>query len=173
MRGSDADAQNLLTIGRTAIDKSSQLEGTQVSFPIKLFAYASSQDFLPAAQKESKATDPGLLGQANGPDIVLFWAPSLQGEAEDTVRHELTHLVTGEEVKGGFSDLRLLEHVEIKGATTIAMIQRARHAITARSDALDHYLASSQRNASSRASRSRSGRVCAFISASVKRCVMC
>lgn len=31
---------------------------------------------------------------------------------------------------GGFRDLRLLEHVEIKGATTIAMIQRARHAIT-------------------------------------------
>lgn len=30
---------------------------------------------------------------------------------------------------GGFGDLRLLEHVEIKGATTIAMIQRARHAI--------------------------------------------
>lgn len=33
-------------------------------------------------------------------------------------------------VQGGFADLRLLEHVEIKGATTIAMIQRARHAIT-------------------------------------------
>lgn len=30
---------------------------------------------------------------------------------------------------GGFSDLRLLEHVEIKGATTIAMIQRAQHAV--------------------------------------------
>lgn len=30
---------------------------------------------------------------------------------------------------GGFGDLRLLEHVEIKGATTVAMIQRARHAI--------------------------------------------
>jgi acetyl-CoA acetyltransferase len=30
---------------------------------------------------------------------------------------------------GGFADLRLLEHIEIKGATTIAMIQRARHAI--------------------------------------------
>jgi acetyl-CoA acetyltransferase len=29
----------------------------------------------------------------------------------------------------GFSDLRLLEHLEIKGATTIAMIQRAHHAI--------------------------------------------
>jgi acetyl-CoA acetyltransferase len=32
--------------------------------------------------------------------------------------------------QGGFGDLRLLEHVEIKGATTVAMIQRARHAIT-------------------------------------------
>lgn len=30
---------------------------------------------------------------------------------------------------GGFSDLRLLEHVEIKGATTIAMLQRAQSAI--------------------------------------------
>ncbi|MEE2031446.1 MULTISPECIES: thiolase family protein [Rhodococcus] len=31
--------------------------------------------------------------------------------------------------QGGFSDLRLLEHVEIKGATTIAMIQRAQLAL--------------------------------------------
>lgn len=32
--------------------------------------------------------------------------------------------------QGGFSDLRLLEHVEIKGVTTIAMVQRAALAIT-------------------------------------------
>jgi len=38
-------------------------------------------------------------------------------------------LGVGFAAQGGFSDLRLLEHVEIKGATTIAMIQRARHAI--------------------------------------------
>lgn len=31
--------------------------------------------------------------------------------------------------QGGFSDLRLLEHIEIKGATTIAMVQRAQLAI--------------------------------------------
>jgi acetyl-CoA acetyltransferase len=31
--------------------------------------------------------------------------------------------------QGGFGDLRILEHIEIKGATTVAMIQRARHAI--------------------------------------------
>lgn len=32
--------------------------------------------------------------------------------------------------QGGFSDLRLLEHVEIKGATTVAMVQRAALAIS-------------------------------------------
>jgi acetyl-CoA acetyltransferase len=39
-------------------------------------------------------------------------------------------LGVGFAAQGGFSNLRLLEHVEIKGATTIAMIQRARHAIS-------------------------------------------
>jgi acetyl-CoA acetyltransferase len=39
-------------------------------------------------------------------------------------------LGVGFAAQAGFSDLRLLEHVEIKGATTIAMIQRARHAIS-------------------------------------------
>jgi acetyl-CoA acetyltransferase len=41
-------------------------------------------------------------------------------------------LGVGFAAQGGFTDLRLLEHVEIKGATTIAMIQRAGHAITNR-----------------------------------------
>jgi len=73
---------------------------------MKLYAYASSQDFLPAAQKESKAADPGLLGQAQEPDTVLFWASSLQGsDTQDTVRHELTHLVTAQAVQGGFQGL--------------------------------------------------------------------
>jgi acetyl-CoA acetyltransferase len=40
-------------------------------------------------------------------------------------------LGVGFAASGGFADLRLLEHVEIKGATTIAMIQRARLAISA------------------------------------------
>ncbi|WP_407685936.1 thiolase family protein [Mycobacterium sp. HUMS_1102779] len=39
-------------------------------------------------------------------------------------------LGVGFALQGGFGDLRLLEHVEIKGATTVAMIQRAQHAIT-------------------------------------------
>jgi acetyl-CoA acetyltransferase len=40
-------------------------------------------------------------------------------------------LGVGYAAQGGFGDLRLLEHIEIKGATTIAMLQRARDAIAA------------------------------------------
>jgi acetyl-CoA acetyltransferase len=47
---------------------------------------------------------------------------SSQGVRPDRLGVDFAH-------QGGFSDLRLLEHAEIKGATTIAMIQRARHAI--------------------------------------------
>lgn len=105
-KGTDSAAKNLLTVGRSAIDKAQQLEAAQIDYPLKLFAYASSTDFLPAAQKESQTTDPGILGQAQAPDVVLFISSSLQGpEAEDTVRHELTHLVTAASVQGGFSSL--------------------------------------------------------------------
>jgi hypothetical protein len=105
-KGSSGDARNLLGIGRVAIDKASQLENAEVDFPVKMFAYSSSQDFLVAAQKESKATDPGILGQALTPDTVIFVADSLRSaDTEDTVRHELTHLVTGQAVKGGFANL--------------------------------------------------------------------
>jgi len=106
-RGNRADAMNLLTVGRMALDKASQLENAQVDFPVRVYVYASSQDFLPAAQKESKATDPGILGQALTPDAVILWVEdSLQSaDTEDTVRHELTHLVTGQAVSGGFANL--------------------------------------------------------------------
>lgn len=105
-RGSSSDAKSLLAVGRTAIDKAAKLEGVTFTIPVKAYAYASSSDFLPAAQKESQATDPGLLGQAEGPNIVLFWSSSLtSSDVADTLRHELTHLVTGAAVQGGFADL--------------------------------------------------------------------
>jgi hypothetical protein len=105
-RGNSADAMSLLNIGAAAIAKASDLEQAQLNFPVKLFTYASSDDFLPAAQKESKSTDPGLLGQAQAPDTVILVADSLRSaETQDTVRHELTHLVTGAAVQGGFANL--------------------------------------------------------------------
>jgi hypothetical protein len=105
-RGNNGDAMSLLNVGAMAIAKASDLEQAKLSFPVKAFVYASSQDFLPAAQKESKATDPGLLGQALTPDTVILVGGSLRSsDTQDTIRHELTHLVTGAAVQGPYQDL--------------------------------------------------------------------
>ncbi len=105
-RGSSADAMSLLNVGATAIAKAQDLEQTQLSFPVKAFLYANQPDFLAAAQKESKATDPGLLGQALVPDTVILVGSQLRSpDTQDTIRHELTHLVTGAAVQGPYQDL--------------------------------------------------------------------
>jgi acetyl-CoA acetyltransferase len=72
-----------------------------------------------AAQASTAALADAGIGRA---DVDGLLVGSSQGVRPD-------RLGVGFAAQGGFSDLRLLEHVEIKGATTIAMIQRARHAI--------------------------------------------
>ncbi|MDT5222291.1 MAG: hypothetical protein QOF15_4396 [Mycobacterium sp.] len=73
-----------------------------------------------AAEASTAALADAGIGRA---DVDGLLVGSSQGIRPD-------RLGVGFAAQGGFSDLRLLEHVEIKGATTIAMIQRARHAIT-------------------------------------------
>lgn len=73
-----------------------------------------------AARASTAALADAGIGRA---DVDGLLVGSSQGIRPD-------RLGVGFAAQGGFSDLRLLEHVEIKGATTIAMIQRARHAIT-------------------------------------------
>jgi acetyl-CoA acetyltransferase len=72
-----------------------------------------------AVQASAAAMSDAGLGRADVDGILVG---SSQGVRPD-------RLGVGFAAAAGFSDLRLLEHVEIKGATTIAMIQRARHAI--------------------------------------------
>jgi acetyl-CoA acetyltransferase len=73
-----------------------------------------------AAEASTAALADAGIGRA---DVDGLLVGSSQGVRPD-------RLGVGFAAQGGFSDLRLLEHVEIKGATTIAMLQRARHAIT-------------------------------------------
>ncbi|HEY1841697.1 MAG TPA: thiolase family protein [Mycobacterium sp.] len=74
-----------------------------------------------AVQASAAALRDAGIGRA---DVDGLLVGSSQGVRPD-------RLGIGFAAAGGFADLRLLEHVEIKGATTIAMIQRARHAIAA------------------------------------------
>src|ERR1700744_3256771 len=72
-----------------------------------------------AIKASAAALSDAGLGRADVDGILVG---SSQGVRPD-------RLGVGFAAAAGFSNLRLLEHVEIKGATTIAMIQRARHAI--------------------------------------------
>jgi hypothetical protein len=99
--GSDANAKRLLDVGRAALDKAGALNGVPIDFPVHLVTYATQAQVQPALSHESKASDPNILGQADAPDIVVLVAGDLTGaENEDTVRHELTHLVNARAVEG-------------------------------------------------------------------------
>lgn len=74
-----------------------------------------------ACQATAAALDDAGIGRS---DVDGLLVGSSQGVRPD-------RLGVGFAAQSGFGDLRLLEHVEIKGATTIAMIQRARDAIAA------------------------------------------
>jgi hypothetical protein len=103
--GSDSAAQNILTIGRQALDRAGQLNNAPVDFDVHLVVYGSQSDILAALSHELQGGDPNVLGQANPPNIVVLDAGNLTGsDNEDTVRHELTHLVNARAVQGPFKD---------------------------------------------------------------------
>jgi acetyl-CoA acetyltransferase len=103
-------------------------EGTTVSVPhVDLVALGmTAMSLRPGATPLELAAEASAAALAdaeiNRHDIDGLLVGSSQGIRPD-------RLGVGFAAAGGFADLRLLEHVEIKGATTIAMIQRARHAI--------------------------------------------
>ncbi len=100
--GSDSAAQNILSVGRQALDKASQLDGAPLDFPIELVVYGNQAEVAAALSHESKSVDPNILGQADPPNIVVLDAGDLRGaENEDTVRHELTHLVNARATRDG------------------------------------------------------------------------
>jgi hypothetical protein len=102
--GSDANAQRVLGIGRAALDKAAALDGTSFDFPVKLVAYANQADVGPALEHSSKGSDPFVLGQSDPPDIVVLDIGNLTGsDNDDTVRHELTHIVNAHATASGGS----------------------------------------------------------------------
>jgi hypothetical protein len=103
--GSDSAAKNLLDIGRQALDRAAQLNGAPLDFDIHLVVYGSQSDVAAALSHELQGGDPNVIGQADPPNIVVLDAGNLTGqENEDTVRHELTHLVNARAVQGSFKN---------------------------------------------------------------------
>jgi hypothetical protein len=101
-RGTQRDAEVMAQIAHETIDKAGKLMGTTFDFPIKIWAYANQRDFQIALSHASVTSDPGVLGQAHAPDTFIMVVDRLSSpSALDTMRHELTHLVTARAVEGG------------------------------------------------------------------------
>ncbi|HEU4759835.1 MAG TPA: peptidase MA family metallohydrolase, partial [Dehalococcoidia bacterium] len=101
--GSEADAREMLDVAAQTIASMSGLLGASIDFPVKVWAYDSVQDMRPALARRSDTYEQSVItaGVRVASDTVLV----LGNVAFDTLRHELTHVVTGVAGEGSFAAL--------------------------------------------------------------------
>jgi hypothetical protein len=101
--GSSSSAESSLEVGRETLDEMSALLGATVDYPVKVWIYDSYQDMLPALVRRSEAHAQRVVvaGERVSSDTIL-----MQGEGDDdTLRHELTHIVTHVAGEGPYGSL--------------------------------------------------------------------
>jgi hypothetical protein len=102
--GSEDDAQAMLDVADENISKMTSLLGGTVDFPVKVWIYDSVDDMRPAIPRRSATYEESVItaGIRITTDTVL-----VLGEASslDTLRHELTHVVTAASGESAFGTL--------------------------------------------------------------------
>jgi hypothetical protein len=101
--GSEDTAREMLQVGAENIAKMSRLLGATVDFPVKVWIYDSVSDMRPALPGRSVTYESSVItaGIRIATDTVL-----VLGEASfDTLRHELTHVVTAAAGERGLGTL--------------------------------------------------------------------
>lgn len=101
--GSEDDARSMLAVAGETIASMSDLLGTTVEFPVKVWVYESVADMRPALAKRSATFEQSIItaGVRVSSDTVLV----LGNVAYDTLRHELTHVVTAVAGESAFGTL--------------------------------------------------------------------
>ena len=102
--GSDDFAQEMLAVASSTIDDLSSLLGAEVDFPIHVWVYGSVNDMRPALVRRSESFERQVItaGERVSENTVLVLGSS---GAMDTLRHELTHIVTAVAGEGPFGSL--------------------------------------------------------------------
>lgn len=101
--GDDSAAQALHDVGVQALADAEALLDVQVPFPVNVWIYDSREDMQPALQRTSPTYESGIitLGVRVASDTVLV----LGDVSYDTLRHELTHVVTAVAGDSAFGSL--------------------------------------------------------------------
>jgi hypothetical protein len=90
--GSSDDAQRMHDTAQEHLERMNALLGTEVPFTVLVWTYADTDDMRPALQRRSPTFDSQIItaGVRVASNIVLV----LGNASFDTLRHELTHVVT-------------------------------------------------------------------------------
>jgi len=101
--GSEGQAQAMLQAAADRIQSMSQLLGANIDFPIKVWIYDNVNDMRPALQRRSETYDASVItaGERVATDTILV----LGNASFDTLKHELTHIVTAAAGESAFGTL--------------------------------------------------------------------
>ncbi len=95
----EAQAQSVLDAAASTIEKIGALERTQVTFPVKVFLYATADEMQPAIAPGQSGRGVQILGEVVYSDTAMV---SSDVATLDIVRHEIAHIVTRQATKGPF-----------------------------------------------------------------------
>lgn len=92
--GSQGDASDMHAVAGRAISDGEALLGTTVPFEVQVWVYDSTDDMRPALQRTSPGFESQIITQ--GVKVASNTVLVLGNVSFDTLRHELTHVVTGQ-----------------------------------------------------------------------------
>jgi hypothetical protein len=102
--GNDESAREMLDVSAQTIAEMSELLAASVDFPVKVWIYDNTTDMRPALPDRSETYEESVttLGIRIASDTVLVLN---QRDAYDTLRHELTHVITAAAGEGGLGSV--------------------------------------------------------------------
>ena len=103
--GSDDANRSILNAAATTLERMSTLVGTRIDFPVKMWIYATARDMQPAILSQRgirpNTSNPTTLGEVVFSDTALVSRDTLP---LDIARHEITHVVMRQAMKGSLTD---------------------------------------------------------------------
>lgn len=98
--GLETQARSVLQASIEAIERVSELEQTEVTFPVKVFLYTTAEEMQPAiASGGGEGRGVSVLGEVVYSDTAMV---SADVATLDIARHEVAHIVTRQATKGPF-----------------------------------------------------------------------